>query len=56
MPYKITQLPNKFYVVKNSVTGSLRSKQTTREKALAQVRLLTAKGKALGKVNGRIMA
>jgi hypothetical protein len=49
MPYRITQLPNKFYVVKNSVTGTVRSKQTTREKALAQVRLLMAKEKALGK-------
>jgi hypothetical protein len=46
MPYRITQLPNKFYVVKNSVTGTVRSKQTTREKALAQVRLLMAKEKA----------
>ena len=48
MPYKITQLPNNFYVVKNSVTGSLRSKQTSRERAIAYAKILTAKEKALG--------
>ena len=46
MPYKVTKLINQpFYVVKNTVTGKVHSKGTTRERAYAQVRLLEAKEK-----------
>lgn len=47
MPYVIIQLPNKKFTVMNRVSGHQFSKGSTKQKALAQMRLLQAKAKKL---------
>ena len=40
MPYKISKLASGYYSLKNSLTGRVHSKHTTKAKAEAQMRLL----------------
>lgn len=45
MPYTIRKLTNGYYRVKNTATGVVHSKHTSKTKAEAQVRLLEQKEK-----------
>lgn len=40
MPYKITKLKNNLYQVKNTKTGDILAKGTTKNKAEKQIKLL----------------